>query len=325
MLESVKQQIIHADQAGIIFFLGLMIILCAVSLYAIFRFFHRYRMIADTPTSRIRSAHQGYVELEGEGRLMQGQPIISPLSKKKCLWYKFKIEERVREYDIGPSNMHALSKTSWETVNSGTSDNLFLLIDETGTCVVDPEDATVTPSFSKTWYGEREYQVTDITSADGILGLLKVGNRNKYRFTEQRIDIGDYLYVLGRFNSIGGRRENFDKKAEVRDLLAKWKKMPDLIRARFDENDDGEIDMHEWQKVVEAAEQRVDKDLTERLVDQEIHTISKPIDSRRPFIISVENQEDIIRKYRRFSIGSLLGFFLSGITFFWVLGIRLAN
>ncbi len=82
MLESVKQQIIHADQAGIIFFLGLMVILCAVSLYGIFRFFHRYRMIADTPTSRIRSAHQGYVELEGEGRLMQGRPIISPLSKK---------------------------------------------------------------------------------------------------------------------------------------------------------------------------------------------------------------------------------------------------
>ena len=325
MLESIKLQIIHADQAGIIFLLGLMVILCAVSLYGIFRFFHRYRMIADTPTSRIRSAHQGYVELEGEGRLMQGQPIISPLSKKKCLWYKFKIEERVREYDIGPSNNHALSKASWETVNSGTSDNLFLLIDDTGTCVVDPEGATVTPSFSKTWYGEREYQVTDMTSVDGILGMLKVGNRNKYRFTEQRIDIGDYLYVLGRFNSIGGRRENFDKKAEVRDLLAKWKKMPDLIRARFDENDDGEIDMHEWQKVVEAAEQRVDKDLTERLVDQEIHTISKPIDSRRPFIISVENQEDIIRKYQRFSIGSLLGFFLSGITFFWVLGIRLAN
>ena len=194
---------------------------------------------------------------------------------------------------------------------------------------MDPEDATVTPSFSKTWYGEREYQVTDMTSVDGVLDMLKVGNRNKYRFTEQRIDIGDYLYVLGRFNSIGGRRENFDKnfdkKAEVRDLLAKWKKMPDLIRARFDENDDGEIDMHEWQKVVEAAEQRVEKDLTERLVDQEIHTISKPIDSRRPFIISVENQEDIIHKYRRFSIGSLLGFFLSGITFFWGLGIRLSN
>ncbi len=86
---------------------------------------------------------------------------------------------------------------------------------------MDPEDATVTPSFSKTWYGEREYQVTDMTSVDGVLGMLKVGNRNKYRFTEQRIDIGDYLYVLGRFNSIGGRRKNFDKKAEVRDLLAK--------------------------------------------------------------------------------------------------------
>ncbi len=325
MLESLKQSIIQADQSGIIIFLVLIALLCLSSLYGIFRFFHRYRMIADTPTSRIRSAHQGYVELEGEGRLMQGEPVISPLSKKKCLWYKFKIEERVKEYDIGPLDNYALSKSNWKTVNSGVSDNLFLLLDTTGTCVIDPEGAIVTPSFSKTWYGKRDYQITDISSADAVLGLLKAGKRNRYRFTEQRIDIGDYLYVIGRFNSIGGRRENLDKNAEVRELLAKWKKMPQLLLARFDENDDGEIDIQEWQKVIAAAKQRVDKDLTERLLEQEIHTISKPIDKRRPFIISVENQDDIIRKYHRYSIASLMVFFLSGITFFWTLSIRLAN
>ncbi len=327
MLESLKQQIINADQVGIIIFLVLMFVLCGLSLYGIFRFFHRYRMIADTPTSKIRSAHQGFVELEGEGRLMQGEPIISPLSKKTCLWYKFKIEERVREYDIGPKNNFALSKADWETVNSGVSENLFLIVDDTGTCVVDPEGASITPSFSKVWHGEREYQVSDANSVDAVLGMMTStrNSSNRYRYTEQRIDVGDYLYILGRFKSIGGRRETFDKNAEVRELLAKWKNMPQMLLARFDENDDGEIDLQEWQKVMAAAEQRVEKNMTERLVEQEIHTISKPIDSRRPFIISVDDQEDIIRKYRRYSIGSLLGFFLSGITFFWVLGIRLAN
>ncbi len=325
MLESLKYQIINADQVGIIFFLIAMVLLCAASLYGIFRFFHRYRMIADTPTSKIRSAHQGFVELEGQGRLMQGEPVISPLSKKKCLWYRFKIEERVKEYDIGPRKNFALSESNWETVNSGVSDNLFLLVDETGTCVVDPDGASITPSFSKTWYGSREFEVTDRKSVDAVLVMASSAAKNRYRYTEQRIDIDDYLYILGRFKSLGGRREAVDKSEEVRALLAKWKKMPQLLLARFDENDDGEIDIREWQKVMAAADQKVEKNLTERLVEQEIHTISKPIDSRRPFIISVEDQDDIIRKYRHFSIGSLIGFFLSGTTFFWVLGIRLAN
>ncbi len=325
MLEFIKYQIINASQASIVFFLVFMILLCAAGLYGIFRFFHRYRMIADTPTSKIRSAHQGFVELEGQGRLMQGEPVISPLSKKKCLWYRFKIEKRVKEYDIGPRNNFSLSNSNWETVNSGVSDNLFLLLDETGACVVDPEGASITPSFSKTWYGSQAFEVTDSTSADGVLVMASSAVNNRYRYTEQRIDIDDYLYILGRFKSLGGRREAVDKSGEVRDLLAKWKKMPQLLLARFDENDDGEIDIREWQKVMAAAEQKVEKNLTERLVNQEIHTISKPVDSRRPFIISVQDQDDIIQKYRHFSIGSLIGFFLSGTLFFWVLGIRLAN
>jgi len=325
MLYSLKQQIISADTFGIVVFLVFMAILCAASLYGIFRFFHRSRFIDDTPTSKIRSAHQGFVELEGEGRLMKGTPIVSPLSGRKCLWYDFKIEQRVKELDIGPSDHYALTKSSWQVVNSGTSDNLFLLADKTGICVVDPEGAVITPSFSKSWYGSREFQASDTASANAVFSLsMLTGNKN-YRYTEKRIDIGEDLYMLGRFKTIGGRREKLDKKGEIRDLLASWKNRPNFLLAKFDKNQDGEIDLDEWQKVMAAAEQEVEKSFGERLVQSEIHTLSKPVDSRRPFIISVESQETIARKYRRFSSGSILGFFLSGISFIWVIGIRLAN
>ncbi|MCW8929674.1 MAG: GIDE domain-containing protein [Gammaproteobacteria bacterium] len=325
MLESLKQEIIAADTVGIIILLIILAAICAASLYGIFRFFHRSRIIDDTPTSKIRSAHQGFVELEGEGRLMKGTPIISPLSKKQCLWYSYKIEHKVREHDFGTNKMDALTKSDWETVNSGVSDNLFLLADDTGICVIDPEGAVITPSFSKTWYGSQDYNVTDTASAKAVLSLSRLSGNNDYRYTEKRIDVGEELYLLGRFKTIGGRREKLDKKGEVRDLLSSWKNKPDFLLAQFDENGDGEIDVDEWQKVMAKAEIEVEKSFGERLVQQEIHTLSKPIDSRRPFIISVESQESIANKYRWYSRGSIIGFFFGGISFVWVIGIRLVS
>lgn len=322
MLDSIKQQIISADSVGIIIFLIFLASVCGASLYGIFRFFHRSRIIDDTPTSKIRSAHQGFVELEGEGRLMKGTPIVSPLSNRACLWYSYKVEHKVREYDIGHHDADSLSKSNWETVDSGISDNLFLIADETGICVIDPEGAVITPSFSKTWYGSKSFDVSDETTGSSALSISTLTGSNKYRYTEKRIDVGEELYLLGRFKTIGGRREQLDKKGEVRDLLSHWKNKPDFLLARFDENGDDEIDLNEWQKVVAMAEFEVEKSFGERLVQQEIHTVSKPIDSRRPFIISVESQESIANKYRWYSRGSMAGFFVGGISFVWVIGIR---
>lgn len=325
MLESLKLQISTADNIAIIIVLVILGVLCGACLYGIFRFFHRSRMIGDTPTSKVRSAHQGFIELEGAGRLMKGTPIISPLSKKQCLWYSYKIEKKVREHDIGHRDSHAHTKTNWETIDSGLSDNLFLLADETGICVVDPEGATITPSSSNTWYGDREFQGTDALNADVFFSMSRISGSQNYRYTEKLIDVGEDLYVLGRFKTIGGRREKLDKSGEVRDLLANWKKRPNMLLARFDDNNDGEIDIQEWQKVMAAAEQQVEKSFSERLVQPEIHTMSKPMDSRRPYIISVEDQDTILKKYHWYSRGSIAGFFLSGIIFVWVIGIRLAG
>src|SRR3989344_2532101 len=44
------------------------------------------RLVEDTPTAQNRSAPQGYVELEGNGKLMDGPPIIAKLSGLPCVW-----------------------------------------------------------------------------------------------------------------------------------------------------------------------------------------------------------------------------------------------
>jgi len=322
MLESIRLQVISADTAAVIILLVVLALLCLGSLYVVFRYFHRARVIDDTPTSKIRSAHQGFIELEGKGRLMKVTPIVSPMTNMQCLWYSYKIERRVHEH-----RYHGSSNTRWEKVASGVSDNLFLLADGTGICVIDPEGASITPSYAKTWYGSRPYDLSDAASADAIMnlsqssGIFHFGNDN-YKYTEERINVGADLYILGKFKTVGGHREPLDKKGEVRDLLAKWKTRPDFLLARFDENGDGEIDIQEWQKVMAAAEQEVENSLSERLLEPEIHTVSKPLDSRRPYIISVESQETIANKYRWYSRAGIIGFFFSGITFVWILGIR---
>ena len=42
----------------------------------------RKRLIEDTPTSRIRSAPQGFVELAGVAGVFEGEPIIAPLTQR---------------------------------------------------------------------------------------------------------------------------------------------------------------------------------------------------------------------------------------------------
>ena len=111
----------------------------------------------------------------------------------------------------------------------------------------------------------------------------------------------------------------------MRDLLAKWKLRPEQLLARFDHNKDGEIDLQEWEKARSSAEQEVEKSLSQRLVQPEIHMLSKPQDSSRPYVISVDSQDTITQKYHWYSIASLLGFFMSGIGAVWVIGLRLGS
>ncbi len=321
MLYSIKQQVLAMDGSNFFFMIVFFTVICIGSLYFIFRFFYRGRMIKDTPTAKIRSAAQGYVELEGRGLLMDGMPIVSPVSQRPCLWYKYSIAQR--RHSLGFSNNFSSSRNSWEVIESGESDDLFLLNDGSGLCVIDPDGAAITPSFSKTWYGSSMQSSGDRLAQSRQFSFGALGGNN-YRFTEKRIELNAQLYLLGRFKTVGGRRETLDKSAEIRDLLAQWKKHPQNLLARFDENGDGQIDLQEWQRVMDAASKEINQKAEEGFTQQEMHTLSKPRDSRHPFIISVESQKDILTRYQRFSIGSIMLFFASGISLVWILGIRMS-
>lgn len=283
------------------FFL-LLVLSSALTLYTLYRMFtrlRRARWIEDTPTSRIRSAAQGLVELKGALDAGGHAPLISPLSEIECLWYRFRVEEYRRS---GKSS-------KWKTVEQGVSERPFLLLDETGSCWVDPKGAQVHPRQRKRWEGRRRWPAGHALRT-GLLGGL-IGSR--YRYTEEWFAAGEILYALGWFQSRGGGREATDGQSVARKVLSQWKAdYPDLL-SRFDRNRDGELDMQEWERVREAAAQEAARQI--QVTDQApvVHMMAKPQHSGLPFLLSDHHEEHLSQRLRRQSLWSLAGLVVVGL------------
>jgi hypothetical protein len=302
-----------------LFWSALLIIGSLVSLYFSFRNLHRARLIEDTPTSRIRSAPQGYVELVGEAAMMKGEPVISPLSGSACCWWRFKVE---RKNDKG-----------WRIVRNGISESLFLLRDETGECIIDPEGAQVSPSEKSVWYGASASPGVGPDLGQGTLrnnlqlGKLRVSLHNDlfsgdYRYTEETILPGDPLYAIGLFRSMGELDRRAMREEQIKERLRQWKANHTGLLEKFDRNRDGQIDLDEWEVVRQSASREVR--LEEMQEDQQpIHTLSNTQSSSRPLLISSKEEFEIVQHLRRVSIGALLGFFLLGSLTAWMITIRL--
>ena len=114
-------------------------LMAALSLMAWLSALKRLRAVRDTPTSKIASAAQGYVELAGQGQAFGETPLLSKLSLLPCLWYRYKIEQRT-------------SDNKWETIDSGESNDSFMLRDDTGLCIVDPEQAEIITRHREQWH-----------------------------------------------------------------------------------------------------------------------------------------------------------------------------
>lgn len=277
-----------------------------------FYFFYKKRIIEDTPTSKIRSAAQGYVEFSGHGELMEGQPITAPLTRTTCTWYRFKIEE----------HRQSGKNSNWVTIDKGVSDELFLLLDDTGKCVIDPEGAHVTPTSKDCWYGHASRPVTGPLSS-GRRWFL--GSRGRYRYTEERMHPGDLLYAIGLYKTVGGANSQFNINDDVRDIIREWKNDSDSLLSRFDKNGDGNIDMEEWQAVREQAYQAVLTRHTDEKKTPPVNILSATHDRRRPYLLSAVPQSALVKRFHNYAVSFIILFFVSGIIATWSIGIRLSS
>lgn len=238
----------------------------AVSFLAWVANYRRYRHIQDIPTSKVASAAQGYVELFGRTELLPGEPIVSKLSRSRCCWYSFQIEEKS-------------SDNKWHTVDSGASVEHFLLVDDTGQCVISPDGAEVLTHDDKSW---EEFD---------------------RRYTEWLLLPKSVIYAIGEFSTTTAAAVSAgEERADVGALLAQWKANRKQLHERFDLDRDGKISMKEWELARLQARREVrthQAEVQSRSVEG-VHLLRKPRDGRL-FLLANELPDKIGSRYRYWS------------------------
>lgn len=276
--------------------------------------FKKLRLIEDMPTSRIRSASQGFTELVGVGKLL-AEPLTSPLTSLPCLWWRYNIER----YQKGSGN----DIGKWVSVERDTSEAPFNFDDGTGLCQVFPAGADLTARHKHRWYGSsRKANQTLLNKALGsgkyLSGLSLGGFGRRYRFTEYLIIDGDPLYVLGHFetDATGHRTLSVDKM--MGDILGHWKQDFNALLEQYDANSDGELCLKEWRQVRAAAEKQALKQQLKSSALPPAHSVRKPGDKGLPFIIGSADQEKLSTSFRTQTVIFAIGFLGLGSAASWL-------
>jgi hypothetical protein len=280
----------------------------AYSFWYAFKAWARNRVIEDTPTSRVRSAAQGYVEISGLSVLPPDCHNKAPLTRVPCAWWRYKIEER----------RYAGRSRSWSTIQSDTSTEPFLLDDGTGQCLIDPRGAEVFPGASDVWYGPSEWPEVRIPDGTGILGrLADAVLTDKYRYTEYRLQAHEHVYAIGAFRSLGGAGAE-DTETAAANLLHDWKKNQAALLARFDTNHDGTLSAAEWEQARAAARRQVLDGRAAEVRPPSVNVLGDPMDGRA-FLLAASDGETLARRFRRRAVAGIGGFVGSCAALTWML------
>lgn len=244
------------------------------------------RLIEDTPTSKVRSAAMGLVELSGQA--VPRTMLKAPCTGRECCWWYC----RVQEYKRSGKN------SRWVTVKELGSPELFYLRDSTGRVLVDPQGAelivpeTVIPLDSGT-----RAQLEPAFAAWGLSSSSWFGFDKKMRVQEQAIIPAAELYVLGdlakRVDQLEARKQRFAER--IRAAKSDPAKM-----AEADANHDGGVDAMEWTDFLTREESRFLVEEAARAPaaapDDDL-VVRGPAD--RPFIISTEPESGLTSAFGR--------------------------
>lgn len=273
----------------------LLAITVAAALVISIRSLRTSRIVKDTPTAKIRSAHQGYVELEGTARWLDSE-IVSPLTGERCVWWSYTIQEK--KWDGG--------KRKWKTVEDVTSDEMFCLEDTTGSCVIIPEGAQVVPSLQRSWHG-RTPESCRTPWKNEPLG-------SRYLFTEKLLMCDKPLYALGQFETVAA--EGSDRAVALQSKLEVWARDPRRMKI-FDVNKSGKLDHREQMAMERMAEREVDRELL--AAPQTTATLVKPTAPDQPFILSSKPQHQVLASSRQMAVIGYVWFVVGGALLVWLL------
>ncbi len=161
------------------------------SFYRGFICFRKKRVIENIPRSKIRSIAMGLVEVYGGVISHADTVLVSPFSRRDCVYYRYEIEEYQENGN----------KSRWVMVDKGESGIPFLLRDETDSVLVDPKgaEAEIPLDYKGSSGGDCDppESVKEFMISRGLSPMDAYGRNRRLKFREYCIEPGDRLYVLG--------------------------------------------------------------------------------------------------------------------------------
>ena len=289
-----ESEILKMPGSDYLLLFGALVVAAGVLLCLAFLAFKRFRFMAATPTSKIRSAAQGQVELKGLGEWLPNGTITSPFSNSRCIWYHCTIEKRRK---VGKT-------TTWANISDDCSSHLFRLVDDTGHCIIDPDHAHVIPESDQTWYGSNR---DDYFRAPGRPRWISLGF-GRYRFRERLIRPATSIYALGWFRSFHPDPSGETIERQVEELVRQWKLQPLRYLRQFDLDHDNRLEGDEWKVVRAAAREEVLARINRETEAQ--HLMSRPQEKNLPFILSAVPEESLVRRKQWKAYSAVAGAFI---------------
>ena len=154
-----------------------------------FRWLRVQRLLADTPTAKVRSIAMGMVEVEGAVRARSRTN--GPFTNRDCAWWGIELQTLS---DSGRG------LKQWHTVYREESGHPFYLEDGTGSALVFPQggDTRAGNVVSEETGGLGVPEPYAGFMAGRQLGLRHIWSMGPMRFRERALEEGQAVFVLGR-------------------------------------------------------------------------------------------------------------------------------
>ncbi len=121
--------------------LPIALVLVGVILFIVgFVKYRKFRLLVDTPRVPIRSVSMGLSHVAGTS--VGGQPLTSPLTQVPCYYFEVTVEKQVKKDN----------QETWERTHHERAEVPFYLQDETGTILVNPQQAEY--NLPRAFWGE---------------------------------------------------------------------------------------------------------------------------------------------------------------------------
>lgn len=253
--------------------------------------FGKKRLLENIPTSKIRSAAMGFVELNGLAK--PRKEIKDPIDNLPCCWWQCVVQE-----DVG--DRRELRKVI-------TFPELFYLEDDTGKVLIDPQEAEFMYIHEKKIKldSNNRHKFEPVLVGWGLDCTGWFGTLKKMRIILRTIRVSEQIYVLGelthRYDYLEERKRKFIiHLGQVKEDTGKM--------ALADSNKDGTIDAIEWDAFCTKLEEEFLKEETargEQVPDSDKLVVKRP-QTNHSFIISTRSELELLKWFKFLSIGGIL-------------------